>query len=91
MSRKDSGGHRRFCRHRACASRAKVALIARDKPALSQLTVEIEGEGGEALAIAADVSDAAKVVAAADEIESTLGPIELWINNAMATVFSPVE
>ncbi|WP_192365901.1 SDR family NAD(P)-dependent oxidoreductase, partial [Mesorhizobium mediterraneum] len=43
------------------------------------------------LAIAADVSDAAKVVAAADEIESTLGPIELWINNAMATVFSPVE
>ncbi|WP_029348361.1 MULTISPECIES: SDR family NAD(P)-dependent oxidoreductase [Mesorhizobium] len=39
---------------------AKVALIARDKPALSQLTVEIEGEGGEALAIAADVSDAPK-------------------------------
>ncbi|RWK56802.1 MAG: SDR family NAD(P)-dependent oxidoreductase [Mesorhizobium sp.] len=70
---------------------AKLALIARDKPALSQLKAEIEGKGGEALAIAADVSDAAKVVAAADEIESTLGPIELWINNAMATVFSPVE
>ncbi|WP_353682733.1 SDR family oxidoreductase, partial [Mesorhizobium sp.] len=70
---------------------AKVALIARDKPALSQLKAEIEGKGGEALAIAADVSDAAKVVAAADEIELTLGPIELWINNAMATVFSPVE
>ncbi|RWF71065.1 MAG: SDR family NAD(P)-dependent oxidoreductase [Mesorhizobium sp.] len=54
---------------------AKVALIARDNPALSQLTVEIEGEGGEALAIAADVSDA-QVFAAADEIESALGPID---------------
>ncbi|RWF92248.1 MAG: SDR family NAD(P)-dependent oxidoreductase [Mesorhizobium sp.] len=63
---------------------AKVALIARDKPALSQLKAEIEGKGGEALAIAADVSDAAKVVAAADEIESTLGPIDGQPLNVMS-------
>jgi NADP-dependent 3-hydroxy acid dehydrogenase YdfG len=52
---------------------AKVALIARDKPALSQLTAEIKGKGGEAPAVAADVSDALKVFAAADKIESVLG------------------
>ncbi|MGX9571347.1 SDR family NAD(P)-dependent oxidoreductase [Mesorhizobium sp. f-mel] len=63
---------------------AKVALIARDKPALSQLTVEIEGEGGEALAIAADVSDAPKYSQRPTRSSQHLGPIDGQPLNVMS-------
>ena len=45
--------------------------------------------GGRALAIPVDVADAAGVEAAAERIERELGPIDVWVNNAMATVFAP--
>jgi NAD(P)-dependent dehydrogenase (short-subunit alcohol dehydrogenase family) len=41
-------------------------------------------------AIAADVADAARMDSAAAEIEDALGPIDIWVNNAMATVFAPI-
>jgi short-subunit dehydrogenase len=69
---------------------AAVGLIARDGMALEELKLEIESEGGRALAVPADVSDADAVFAAANRIETELGPIEAWINDAMVTVFSPV-
>jgi len=68
---------------------ASVALIARSSDALTQVAREIELRGSEALALPLDISDAAAVEAAVDEIETRLGPIDVWINNAMVTVFSP--
>lgn len=69
---------------------AKVALIARGREALEATRREIEAEGGAALACVADVSDASALDAAAERIERELGPIDVWINNAMVTVFATV-
>jgi short-subunit dehydrogenase len=68
-----------------------VGLIARDQQALDRAAEEIGSRHGvRALAVAADVADAAAVDAAADRIEAELGPIDVWVNVAMATVFAPV-
>lgn len=69
---------------------AKIGLIARGEDALKVTQHEIEVAGGTALACPADVADAAALDAAAERIEQQLGPIEVWINNAMVTVFAPV-
>jgi len=50
----------------------------------------VEAAGGKALAIPTDVADSRQVEEAADQVERELGPIEVWVNNAMATVFSRV-
>ena len=70
---------------------AVVGLIARGKDGLAAAEREIRDGGGQALALAADVSDAAAVQAAADQVEREAGPIDLWVNNAMVSVFSPVK
>jgi short-subunit dehydrogenase len=69
---------------------ARLGLIARDAVALDEVKQEVERRGGTALVAPADVADAAAVFAAAAEIEQRLGPIEMWINDAMVTVFAPV-
>ena len=69
---------------------AKVALIARDAAALDETRAEIEAAGGVALAVPADVADAEAVFAAADRIARELGPISVWVNDAMLTVYSPI-
>lgn len=66
----------------------KVALLARGAEGLAGASSEISDAGGESLAIPVDVSEAAAVSEAAQRVEETWGPIELWVNNAMATVFS---
>jgi short-subunit dehydrogenase len=71
-------------------SGARVGLIARDAAALSAVRDEIESHGGVASVAAADVSDADAVVGAAEKFEQQFGPIDLWINDAMVTVFGPV-
>jgi short-subunit dehydrogenase len=65
-----------------------VGLLARGKDGLEAARLEIEAAGGKALAIETDVADAAQVEAAAERIERELGPIDVWVNNAMASVFS---
>ncbi|RJP79355.1 MAG: SDR family NAD(P)-dependent oxidoreductase [Candidatus Zixiibacteriota bacterium] len=70
---------------------ARVGLIARDRNRLESARWEIGELGGQALVLPADVADAAQVEAAADEIERTFGPIEVWVNNAMTSVFSPFK
>jgi len=65
---------------------AAVGLIARGRERLEAAQRELE----RAHAVVADVADAAAVEAAAAEIEERLGPIDVWVNNAMATVFAPV-
>ena len=47
--------------------------------------------GGKALVLPTDVADAAQVEAAAEEVETKLGPIDIWVNNAMTSVFSPIK
>ncbi|MDR4306063.1 SDR family oxidoreductase [Chelatococcus sambhunathii] len=66
-----------------------VGLIARDDAALQAMRSEIEASGGKAVAVAADVADAQAVMDAADHVARDLGPITVWINNAMVTVISP--
>ena len=77
---------------RAFAQRgADVALIARGHDGLEGAKADVEAAGGRALVLPTDVSDARAVEAAAAEVERTLGPIDVWVNNAMVSVFSPVR
>src|SRR5581483_11864880 len=71
--------------------KARVGLIARGRDGLEAAKQEIEELGGEALVLPLDVSDAEAVEQAAGEVERSLGPIDIWINNAMLSVFSPVK
>ena len=68
----------------------KVGLIARDQAVLEEVKHELEALGVEAAAEALDVADAEAVFAAASRFEETLGPIDVWVNDAMETVFSTV-
>ncbi len=75
---------------REMAGRARaVAVLGRGHDGLAAVVAEVAGRGAEPLALAVDVADAAAVDDAAREIESFLGPIEVWVNNAMASVFAP--
>jgi NAD(P)-dependent dehydrogenase (short-subunit alcohol dehydrogenase family) len=69
---------------------ADVGLIARGRERLDATRREIEAAGRRAVAAEADVADFEQVEAAAERIEDELGPIDVWVNNAMATVFAPV-
>lgn len=68
-----------------------VALISRDRERLETAATEVRALGVRALAIPADVADANAVEMAADKVERELGPIDIWVNNAMATVFAAVS
>ncbi|MGE5170540.1 MAG: SDR family oxidoreductase [Rudaea sp.] len=76
---------------RAFARRgARIGLVARDADALAETVREVEALGGEAVMCVADVARASDVEAAATMFEERLGPIDVWVNNAMVTVVSPV-
>ena len=66
-----------------------VAVIARDHDGLDAAVKEVEAAGGRGLALPTDVADAAAVEAAAVAAEERLGPIDVWVNNAMTSVFAP--
>lgn len=68
-----------------------VALLSRDPDRLERTAAELRRFGGRALPIPTDVADANAVAAAADRVERELGPIDVWVNVAMATVFAPVH
>ena len=77
---------------RAFAERgAKVGLLARGEAGLEGARRDVEDAGGEALVVPTDVSDADQVEAAADAVEEEFGPIDIWVNNAMTSVFSPAR
>lgn len=86
-----SAGVGRATAHRFARDGAKVALLARASKALDGAADEIRAMGCEVLAIPTDVADAAQVEAAAERVEQELGPIDVWINAAMATIFAPVS
>lgn len=68
-----------------------VALLSRDPDRLQAAAAEARAFGVRALSIPTDVADADAVEAAATQVEQELGPIDVWVNVAMATVFSPVS
>lgn len=70
---------------------AAVALLARGRERLAAAAAEVEEAGGRALPIPTDVSDPDAVEAAAARSEAEFGPIDIWVNNAMATVYAPVR
>ncbi|MGE0130573.1 MAG: SDR family oxidoreductase [Blastocatellales bacterium] len=70
---------------------ARIGLLARGRDGLEATRREVEEMGGRALALPTDVADADRVEAAAAEVEEKFGPIDIWINNAMTSVFSPVR
>ena len=70
---------------------ADLGLIARGADGLDGAKRDVEVAGGRALVLPTDVADAASVDAAAERVERELGPIDIWVNNAMVSVFSPVK
>jgi NAD(P)-dependent dehydrogenase (short-subunit alcohol dehydrogenase family) len=77
---------------RAFARRgAAIGLIARGRDGLEGAAKDVESEGGRALILPVDVADADGVEAAANHVEEALGPIDVWVNNAMTSVFSPFK
>ena len=70
---------------------ASIGLIARGKAGLEGALHEAEMLGGEGLICQADVADHQQVEDAAQAVEQRFGPIDMWINNAMCSVFSPVK
>jgi NAD(P)-dependent dehydrogenase (short-subunit alcohol dehydrogenase family) len=70
---------------------AHIGLIARGRDGLEGARREVEELGGKAMVYSADVADAAQLEAAAAAVEEQLGPIDIWVNNAMASVFSPIK
>jgi NAD(P)-dependent dehydrogenase (short-subunit alcohol dehydrogenase family) len=75
-----------FARRGAC-----IGLLARGHEGLEGARREVEELGGKALVLPADVTDPDQVETAATRVEETFGPISLWINNAMTSVFSPAK
>ena len=68
---------------------ASVGLIARGEAGLDGAVRDVEEAGGKALAVTADMADHAQVTAAARQIEEHFGPIDVWVNVAFTSVFSP--
>jgi len=77
---------------RAFARRgAKLGLLARGKAGLEGARRDAEQLGGQALVLPTDVADANAVERAAEAVENEFGPIDIWVNDAMCSVFSPAK
>ena len=68
---------------------AHIGLVARGREGLEGARREVEELGGKALVIPAEVANPEALEAAAELVEQQFGPIDIWVNNAMASVFSP--
>src|SRR5919199_4854390 len=70
---------------------AHIGLLARGRDGLEGARRDVEAAGGKALVLPTDVADADQVEAAVAAVEAHLGPIDIWVNNAMVSVFSPIK
>ncbi|MBU3059092.1 SDR family oxidoreductase [Pseudomonas indica] len=86
-----SAGVGRAAAHAFARAGYRVGLIARSEKGLADTEEELRKAGATALAIAADVADAGALERAAERFEAELGPIEVWVNSAMVTVYAPVS
>ena len=85
-----SAGVGRATAHAFAKRGAQIGLLARGRAGLEGARREVEAAGGKALVVPTEVADAAQVEAAA-AVEAAFGPIDIWVNNAMTSVFSPVK
>jgi short-subunit dehydrogenase len=85
-----AGVGRAAARAFAKAGAGFVALLARDRERLDDTAAEVRAAGARALVVEVDMADAAAVERACERVEQEAGPIAVWVNNAMATIFSPV-
>jgi len=83
-----SGGVGRAIAHAFAKRGAHVGLLARGQEGLDDAAREVESFGGRALAVPTDVADPRQVEAAAQRVEEHFGDIDVWVNDAMATVFA---
>jgi short-subunit dehydrogenase len=83
-----SGGVGRAIAHAFAKRGAHIGLLARGRESLEATALEVEAYGGRALVIPTDVSDHDQVEAAAQQLEEHFGEIDVWVNDAMATVFA---
>jgi NAD(P)-dependent dehydrogenase (short-subunit alcohol dehydrogenase family) len=83
-----SAGVGRAAARRFAADGAAVGLLARGRDGLDGAVRDVEREGARSLAVPTDVADAGAVEAAAAQVEQTLGPIDVWVNVAMTSVFA---
>jgi NAD(P)-dependent dehydrogenase (short-subunit alcohol dehydrogenase family) len=86
-----SAGLGRAIAHAFAKRGAKIGLMARNPEALNAAQSECEALGGSAIVLPVDVSDAEAVDKAASRVEQEFGPIDIWVNDAMVSVFSPVK
>jgi NAD(P)-dependent dehydrogenase (short-subunit alcohol dehydrogenase family) len=86
-----SAGLGRAIAHGFAKRGARIGLLARNPEALNAAKEECEALGGRAMVLPVDVSDASAVDAAAARVEEEFGPIDVWVNDAMVSVFSPVK
>jgi NAD(P)-dependent dehydrogenase (short-subunit alcohol dehydrogenase family) len=86
-----SAGLGRAIVHAFAREHAHIGLLARGPDGLAGARHDVESLGGKALALPTDVSDAEQIEQAAEIVEREFGPIDIWINNAMVSVFSPVK
>jgi NAD(P)-dependent dehydrogenase (short-subunit alcohol dehydrogenase family) len=84
-----SAGIGRATVRRFAARGADVGLLARDRDGLAAAAKEVEAAGRRAVAVPTDVADPDQVEAAAGRVEAELGPIDVWVNDAMTSVFAP--
>ena len=84
-----SAGVGRAIAHAFARRGAHIGLLARGEQGLEGARREVESLGGRALVLPTDVADHAQVEAAAETVELRFGPIDVWVNDAMATVFAP--
>jgi short-subunit dehydrogenase len=86
-----SAGVGRAVAHAFARRGAAVGLLARGEAGLDAAAEEVRRLGGTALVLPTDVADHDQVEAAADTVEGRIGPIDVWVNDAMATVFAPLS
>jgi len=86
-----SAGVGRAVAHAFARRGAAVGLIARGREGLEATAEEVRRLGGTGLVLPADVADHDQVDAAAQAVERRIGPIDVWVNDAMATVFAPLS
>jgi short-subunit dehydrogenase len=86
-----SAGVGRAIAHAFARRRHQVALLGRAAEPLEEVRREVDAAGGRGLAIQTDVADAEAVEAATERVEAELGPIGVWVNNAMVTIYAPAS
>lgn len=86
-----SAGIGRATVRRFAKDKAHIGLVARGVDGLEAARDEVEAAGGRALVLPTDVADPKQVEAAAAAVEREFGPIDIWINDAMTSVFAPLK